>query len=597
MINFPISLDTLSNPVGTDKVNNAVAALKHATQHSNANDAIEALEAKVGINGSAVTTTHDYKLSSVTSTDKAVSKASASFTGGKVLVSSANHGATESDLVVQPGGLVGIAQGGLGVALSDPNANKLIGWDDATNANDWVTIGSGLSLVAKILTAVSTNINTTLTANVDLTAGAPVGIANITGGVTKARKNISTTTLDATTAGSYDMSSPIGGNKLITMTTNASPLTVNLSVTTISTTTQTVTSGTSLVATGTLFGSSSPTVVGIDTDKFIIFYTLNATQSVINYKVGTVSGTTITLGTEQTLYTIGGGQTALDLSSAKGDTSAGIVTILSNVGQSYAIAFTISGTTLTSGTPLTLSGNVQGADTVTKISTNKYSIIAGTTGYAAVLSVSGTTITAGTEVQYGATVTAFTEMKSNTTDSFALLYERAGNTRLRAGTVSGTVITFGSEINLSVGNSLIVDSATQFYVFRSSDLSLRSISISGNTLTDNGTIMQTFAIVGMYYLTTDNGYFVGILTDTTTLTIVLKGMSNNFIGFAQSTVSAGASVTVITKGLDANQSGLVAGNTYQIVNGALTFVSSIKNVTLLSELDIVKAVSATSVIF
>lgn len=75
MINYPTSLDTLSNPVGTDKVNNANAALVHSTQHSNANDAIEALEAKVGINGSAVTTSHDYKLSEVTSTAKAVSTA------------------------------------------------------------------------------------------------------------------------------------------------------------------------------------------------------------------------------------------------------------------------------------------------------------------------------------------------------------------------------------------------------------------------------------------------------------------------------------------------------------------------------------------
>lgn len=74
MINFPTSLDSLSNPVGTDKVNNAVAALKHSTQHSNANDAIEALEAKVGINGSAVTTSHDYKLSEVVGSDKAVGK-------------------------------------------------------------------------------------------------------------------------------------------------------------------------------------------------------------------------------------------------------------------------------------------------------------------------------------------------------------------------------------------------------------------------------------------------------------------------------------------------------------------------------------------
>lgn len=71
-INFPTSLDALTNPTSTDLMENAVAALDHDVQHSNANDAIEALEAKVGINSSAVTTSHDYKLSAVTSTAKAL---------------------------------------------------------------------------------------------------------------------------------------------------------------------------------------------------------------------------------------------------------------------------------------------------------------------------------------------------------------------------------------------------------------------------------------------------------------------------------------------------------------------------------------------
>lgn len=56
--NFPTSLDALTNPLATDKLNNP----SHATQHANVNDAIEAIEAKVGVNGSAVTTTLDYKV-------------------------------------------------------------------------------------------------------------------------------------------------------------------------------------------------------------------------------------------------------------------------------------------------------------------------------------------------------------------------------------------------------------------------------------------------------------------------------------------------------------------------------------------------------
>lgn len=68
-INFPTSLDTFTNPLSTD----TETAVPHATQHANANDAITALETKVGINSSAVNTTHDYKLSGVTTGDKAMS--------------------------------------------------------------------------------------------------------------------------------------------------------------------------------------------------------------------------------------------------------------------------------------------------------------------------------------------------------------------------------------------------------------------------------------------------------------------------------------------------------------------------------------------
>lgn len=68
--NFPTSLDALTNPTGGQ----SLVAVDHAAQHANANDAIEALEAKMGVNGSAVNTTIDYKLSGVATGDKAVSK-------------------------------------------------------------------------------------------------------------------------------------------------------------------------------------------------------------------------------------------------------------------------------------------------------------------------------------------------------------------------------------------------------------------------------------------------------------------------------------------------------------------------------------------
>lgn len=53
---FPTGLDALTNPTGAS----SLTSPDHAGQHADANDAIEALEAKVGVNSSAVTTSLDY---------------------------------------------------------------------------------------------------------------------------------------------------------------------------------------------------------------------------------------------------------------------------------------------------------------------------------------------------------------------------------------------------------------------------------------------------------------------------------------------------------------------------------------------------------
>ena len=65
-INFPTSLDALTNPVAGDATNNVTTP--HATQHANSNDAIEALEARVGITGSAVTSSLTYRIATVETT-------------------------------------------------------------------------------------------------------------------------------------------------------------------------------------------------------------------------------------------------------------------------------------------------------------------------------------------------------------------------------------------------------------------------------------------------------------------------------------------------------------------------------------------------
>src|SRR6185503_19345707 len=56
--NFPGAIDTFTNPQPTD----LTTSPSHAAQHDNENDAILALENKVGTNGSATTSTLDYQI-------------------------------------------------------------------------------------------------------------------------------------------------------------------------------------------------------------------------------------------------------------------------------------------------------------------------------------------------------------------------------------------------------------------------------------------------------------------------------------------------------------------------------------------------------
>ena len=87
--NFPTSLDALTNPQGTD----SVAAVPHAAQHANANDAIEALQARVGVTGSTVST-------SLTNRIAVLESASVDTETIQDIVGGMVSGNTETDLTV-----------------------------------------------------------------------------------------------------------------------------------------------------------------------------------------------------------------------------------------------------------------------------------------------------------------------------------------------------------------------------------------------------------------------------------------------------------------------------------------------------------------
>lgn len=64
-INYPTGLDSLTNPSPTSNE----ALISHSNQHSNANDILEALETKVGINYSPDTGSLDYRMRLIDSTE------------------------------------------------------------------------------------------------------------------------------------------------------------------------------------------------------------------------------------------------------------------------------------------------------------------------------------------------------------------------------------------------------------------------------------------------------------------------------------------------------------------------------------------------
>jgi len=80
---FPASLDTLTNPSSGDSLNSP----SHSGQHADANDAIEALQAKVGVDGSAVATSIDYKLNNTVATLTGTQTLTNKTLGSSVLVS------------------------------------------------------------------------------------------------------------------------------------------------------------------------------------------------------------------------------------------------------------------------------------------------------------------------------------------------------------------------------------------------------------------------------------------------------------------------------------------------------------------------------
>lgn len=247
------------------------------------------------------------------------------------------------------------------------------------------------------------------------------------------------------------------------------------------------------VATSTLFGTSGRLMVqkmyAVTSTTFTIVYTQTSTAGVYAV-VGTVNASTgaITFGTSVSLSGVSALTTLGNVDFIEISTAKYAVVFQQTATTMRNIVFTVSGTTVTSGTAVDLTitsvtlGSVQVR--MSKVDTDKYMTIysnASAQGFIWASTVSGTVVTNGTvqTIWAGGANRQYANIALNSTTSGLLYCSNASNNAfVQAFTLSGTVFTLGTELQIgsngadigSYGTALLTMRALpsgQYYILNS----------------------------------------------------------------------------------------------------------------------------------
>ena len=311
-------------------------------------------------------------------------------------------------------------------------------------------------------------------------------------------------------------------------------------------------------------------------NKLVIVYRDWAAGGYGNAIVGTVSGTSVSFATKvvfatQNINFIG---LAFDPST----TNKLVISYIdiTNLNYGRAIVGTISGTGLSFGSKSYFN---LGETTYTDVAfdpsnANKCVIVFKDSansnfGTARVATVSGTGISFGSEVVFNAGDSTYTSVSfdPNRANKCVIAYRDTGNSGYATvieGTVSGTGISFGSEIVVNSGASNIGE-----------------IAFDPNV---SGKFLVTYQDAG------NSEYGTAILGQFDTLVTNLT--STNFLGTSTAAYTNGQTASIMLKGgISDNQTSLTAGSTYY-VQPAGTFATSAGTPSVLAG----EAVSATSLL-
>jgi len=268
---------------------------------------------------------------------------------------------------------------------------------------------------------------------------------------------------------------------------------------------------------------------------------LSATEVIVVYndfsngaaKVGTISGTDITFGSAR-VFNSGGALGGTDI--AKLDSSKVVVSYTSGSSNGSAKIGTVSGTDITFGSATVFRATNTGVQTIAILSSTSFAIayreiVAAGDGYARIGTVSGTDITFGTEVAIGTVLPGNDRILDSvgfSATQFVVVYRNSSNLgKAKVGTVSGTDITWGTEAEFlgSVGpDNFEVEkiNSSQFLLSYQDNLNAGQTKIG----TVSGTTL-TFGSATQHQGTSGSRHNSPALLDSTTFVITYKDNSDS----------------------------------------------------------------------
>ena len=335
-------------------------------------------------------------------------------------------------------------------------------------------------------------------------------------------------------------------------------------------------------------------------NKVVIAYRDNGNSNYGTAIVGTVSGTSISFGSPVVFESASSRyfSTTFDSSNNK------VVIAYQDYGNSSygtAIVGTVSGTSISFGSPVVFNSDTTSYTSTTFDSSNNKVVIAyrdpdgadGGNGQAIVGTVSGTSISFGSAVMFETTnaLRASATFDSSNNKVIIVYYDNESSLnygKAVVGTVSGTGISFGSPVTFESASttypSVIYDSASQRVVIAYKDVgnsnygTIIAGTVSGTSISFGSPVVFESATSNYQSATYDSSnnkvviayeddgnssYGTAIVANYVTTNLTTE----NFIGIAAESISDGATGKVtIFGGTNSGQTGLTTAQKYYVQN-------------------------------